>query len=608
MKAHESHFAFLASTPAYYDVPFFQRRYVWDEQNWEDLLNSLLATRNGTFLGSIILKQETTCADEASRYMIIDGQQRLTTLSILFKVCYDILISNDTPKKLGGETKLTYKNNYNSTCFVPKEKEVEKDGEIITETEYDIKINHSRLDKSEYDSVMRGNLSGNGKITRAYRYFKDQLLQRKDRIIELWDKLRKPEYKLLVNISLSSEDNEQVIFDAINSSGVRLTCADTIKNALFQRMIDVTSNTDEVYQLYQEKWESVFLNESNIDFWNKEILSGRIKRDNIEVLLHCIAVVKGLFNPEEERLINLSDCYKKHINKQCEHAILRHFIEEIHDFAILYMEKMQIKKTTQFDYCNQLKRLLCVCENLQVSTFNPYILYLIKRQDINEDEKNTKYFELSRYIILHAICGATTKNYNKECIQFINGSATPNEMLVNDADISRNKSLNTLTNIKNDLAKLLIFWCELYRRHSSRVGIKELKYNYELEHIMPQSWEENWSVTDVPVKDENNNEIQDLEEATRKRSVSIYKIGNMTLLNSSLNKQLRNSSFLDKLNGQGRKKGIKDLADCLLTRDLVSFSSWDESNISQRTNELINLISIVWDIHWDNEGRFVVNN
>ena len=612
MEANARPFSFLM-TSSYYEVPFFQRSYVWNEDNWSDLLDSLREVQNGLFLGSIILKQVQTCSGEIPRYMIIDGQQRLTTLSILLKACYESICTNH-PSDFSRDTLDDYKKTYLDMCFV---KETNR-----REVKRKIKLRHARSDADAFmhvinvDNILNINnrtstdrLEGH-KISKAYVFFIEALRDySSDELEHLWNILTDNTincHKILVNIDLSIDDNEQAIFDAINSSGVRLTCADTIKNALFQKMIELSPDTESVYQLYHEEWASVFLDESYIEFWNKEILSGRIKRDNLEVLLHCIAVVNGFFNPEEEKLINLADCYKKHMNEQSETA-LRHFIEEIHDYAIEYMEKMQIKKTTQFNYCNQLQRLLCVCENLQISAFAPYILYLIKKQDIDENDRNTKFFELGRYIVLHAICGATTKNYNKECVQFIKGSTTPNDMLRNDTDIREDSFLDTLTKIKNDLAKLLLFWCELYRRNNSNAD-KELKYNYELEHIMPQSWEENWSVTDVPVKDENNNEIQDLEEATRKRSVSIYKIGNMTLLNSSLNKQLRNSSFLDKLNGQGRKKGIKDLADCLLTRDLVSFSSWDESNISQRTNELINLISIVWDIHWDNEGRFVVNN
>ena len=73
------------------EVPFFQRSYVWNKDNWEELLDDLLEAKTNHFLGSIILKNETTQSWEPRRNVIIDGQQRLTTLSILTKALYDCM-------------------------------------------------------------------------------------------------------------------------------------------------------------------------------------------------------------------------------------------------------------------------------------------------------------------------------------------------------------------------------------------------------------------------------------------------------------------------------------------------------------------------------------
>lgn len=73
------------------EVPFFQRSYIWNKENWEELLNDLYETQATHFLGTIILKKEPTRFWDSEKYVIIDGQQRLTTLSILIKALYDCM-------------------------------------------------------------------------------------------------------------------------------------------------------------------------------------------------------------------------------------------------------------------------------------------------------------------------------------------------------------------------------------------------------------------------------------------------------------------------------------------------------------------------------------
>ena len=80
MDAKAKSFTFL-SNEGQITVPFFQRGYVWDKDNWETLLGDLLNTTRGHFLGSLILKQQRAASGEPKEVLVIDGQQRLTTLS-----------------------------------------------------------------------------------------------------------------------------------------------------------------------------------------------------------------------------------------------------------------------------------------------------------------------------------------------------------------------------------------------------------------------------------------------------------------------------------------------------------------------------------------------
>ena len=91
MQASEKAFSFIKA-PNYYEIPFFQRNYVWQLENWEELLDNLLDINQNHFLGSIILKQKSVNSGDIACFTIIDGQQRLTTLSILLRACYDTLM------------------------------------------------------------------------------------------------------------------------------------------------------------------------------------------------------------------------------------------------------------------------------------------------------------------------------------------------------------------------------------------------------------------------------------------------------------------------------------------------------------------------------------
>jgi len=156
-----------------------------------------------------------------------------------------------------------------------------------------------------------------------------------------------------------------------------------------------------------------------------------------------------------------------------------------------------------------------------------------------------------------------------------------------------------MQHISNKSATLLLFWVELFRRSKdNRYDRDELKYTYTLEHVMPQKWEEFWSP--VPVTGDDGNVITDTETAKQYRYRIIYNIGNMTLLKSSLNSSLRNYEFKRKVEGEGRRRGIKHYAELGITKlDIVApFDSgdqiWDETKIRKRTEDIINDVLAIW--------------
>lgn len=149
-------------------------------------------------------------------------------------------------------------------------------------------------------------------------------------------------------------------------------------------------------------------------------------------------------------------------------------------------------------------------------------------------------------------------------------------------------------------ATLLLFWLELKRRYGdTKCGEKELKYCYTLEHIMPQKWQEFWPVGSPSVKDYGTGQdIQKVDLAEETRAAAIYEIGNMALLVSNLNSSVRNYEFKRKMEGEGRKAGVKNYDYLLYTKDVTSSYDkgeiWDEISIRKRTEEMTQEILKEW--------------
>ncbi len=609
MRAEDKSFFFMA-TPSYYDIPFFQRAYVWGEENWSELLENLSNKNGNHFLGSIILKNELALAGDVARFSVIDGQQRLTTLSILLRACYDHIVKHRDEYGCDDEILTKCKVKMDDLLFV-------SEGGIRKSLH--VKINHSYLDKKAYENVINGYLDTedrwekyvsssedeNGSaIIRAYSYFRNALSEYDQSMVDyLWELLTVDRIKFLVSIDLDVQDNEQAIFDTVNSAGVRLSSADTIKNLLYQKYVELLrlSNSNDVdaeaVDEYEKTWVDAFISDDVTNaYWETQRQYGRMKRSNIETFLHAFAVVDGFFNPAENNVSDLPQEYRKRISSM-DLDSLHDFLKRIHDYAFVFKDYFSGDDEI-LTYNDFIGRIFNVCNVLEVSTFYPYLLqqlYSKKIQRISEDELRKRFYMVEKYVILNAICRGSTKNYNNECRQLVEGFKSPEEILDECEYISEGNFVNGLRRMtSNKLPTLLLFWIELYQRSLINVDIKSLKYGYTLEHIMPQKWTQNWN--DIPAYDTDHHIVEEIDDIERVRSHAIYEIGNMTLLNSKLNASISNGTFNDKVNGKNGRKGIKDLADLRLTKEVIKNNTeWDELKIYARTSKLELLIRKIWD-------------
>lgn len=600
MEAHGQPLRFLCDEQIL-EIPFFQRAYVWNDDNWKDLLEDLLKTSGSHFLGSIILKRAKSITGTADKAIIIDGQQRLTTLSILIKALYDS-INNKRAKLINDATEALF--------YTLKS----------SDSDYLLTINHSHNDRKQFEEVMGSVVDGEIKspilsklneikeddprllIKRCYKFFYTQLMSiSNEERINLWDNLFDKNNKILVVIDLDDNDQEQKIFDTINSSGVRLTSTDIIKNALYQKLIELTKDSDKIAEYYKRTWAETFeKDDSVVAYWNKEKSMGRLWRQNSELLLQTVAIIKGIFDVDKKHTIQqLADLYKTEIEDYTEQQ-LYDFIEEITKYANIYKEHIpDFNGKENFEYNNTEieaveQRVLHILDKNDISTFNPYIIYIFNTYEGQDKVIIEKLREIEKYVMTKK----PTKNFNKDCTTFINDK-TGNEIKNRLKDFTNAElKAGIVSKVSNKLGAEILFWIELKRRLAPKYDTKTLQFNYQLEHIMPQKWETNWS--NVDYVDEQGNILQKNDDNKSRRYEKVYSLGNMTLLNGRLNASISNNNFQKKMEGDGKKKGVIKYSSLSVTKDDLVESiynkgkQWNEQVIHERENYLGNEVVELW--------------
>lgn len=608
MKAEGKSLKFLCGIKIF-EVPFFQRPYVWEKDNWQELLDGLLE-EEAHFLGSIIIKWEDDAKD-GKKAIIIDGQQRITTISILIKAFYDCMEAEKNFIEEDVRNALFYKSDTFSS-------------------EYKISLQHSNFDLAAYQKVIgevkKEDSSSSyitspfkdkeitvknetNRIERCYRFFYEELQkiynEDKNKVQDLWKSIFDYEQQMIVVIELDQNEEEQKIFDTINSAGLKLSFADIVKNAIYQKLMSFNVDKEDVLKVYENTWKKIFEDdEDKRKYWpsDKKRSSGYLRIQNIELFLLSYAVIKDIFSYKRgDTFSKLANCYKKKLTEIKSEAECKAFINELIEYAKLYKENFPtIKEDDPFNFEDYKKRLRKILDSQNVTSYHPYILHLFEKYKDDERELEIALKEMERFIVKTTIIG-DTKNSGVNCEDFVK-SKDRSSIQRKCADI-KNTEIRTKVKmgIKNNLGKMLLFWIELHRRYKSgRYDTLLLNYNYQLEHIMPIEWKEFWRKETVPYVDENGDAIEDETDGVQKRDEMVTSLGNMTLLSKKLNKEIRNYEFRIKIEGDGKIKGIKDYSSLSITVDDIikgvyeQNKEWNEKEINKRAELLADEIIEIW--------------
>lgn len=550
------------------EVPFYQRGYVWGKDQWERLIEDMefiSSTDRSYFIGSIILKQQWVNSGSAQRRTIIDGQQRLTTLSIFFKV---LCQKNDDTNRFDRRFRL-------------------EDGNLA--------IKHSRRDSEAFNAALNtsdvATLDGNDKVTQAYNYFVRHLDPSKLDIDKILNQLQ------IVVIDLGLDEDEQQIFDTINSLGVRLTTAELLKNYFFQ------DNDLEDYKTY---WENVFEKDTaSLAYWEKEINAGRFKRTLVDLFFYSFLQIKiqdkELSVDAKDKLLfgkyeRLFESYKHLVGSGKYEIDKTEFLVEMRQYAELFRKIIDPGSIDQpIEPTDAVNRINNVIFGLDASILIAYLLFVVQRNGNDQESLSGILNAVESYMVRRVIVRASTK----ELGSLFGESLILNDIYTREAfnDYVLEKSDKSLffpsnsqlkfgienSKLTNSHARGVLYLLESsvrdYARNSnSLLGLKK----YSLEHLMPKKWENKWG------------QLESIE-ATEARNNKLLTLGNLAIITQSLNANINDADWQTKLNGRGSHRGLKAYASGIETLSTyLELPAWDESTIQERADNLYDQAISVW--------------
>lgn len=552
------------------EIPFFQRAYVWGEPQWERLLEdveNVSRVRTPYFMGSVILKQQLTDTGSVIGDVrtVIDGQQRLTTLSILLKV---LCLKTDSLRKFDKRFRL------------------DDNRTVIQHNHNDIEAYNAIMDLERIETTNRAD-----NISRAYQYFIDKLNPKSVDFDTICNAI------LFVGIDLFADEDEQQIFDTINSLGVRLTTAELLKNYFFGRN-DITT--------YKKFWLDIFeKDEETKEYWDKEVTTGRLKRTFIDLFFYSFLQIKIQDNTIEvkaedkqafSKVEKLFDSYKRFIKDYCggdKHSLLK----EIREYATVFRKAINAEIIDdELPAEAGIERLNAVIFAIDTATLIPYILF-VERNIQEASVRNDLYDYLESYIMRRLVTRATTKNYNQlfadrliynriltrqAFIDYISGQDDKTNRMPTNDEVKAAFDESWLT---NKYAAGVLYLLESRIRDRHRHSTQLLGINkYSLEHMMPKKWRNHWVFSGDKV-------------AADLRDRKLLTLGNLTIITQALNASIRDSDWKTKKSGQGDKGGLLKYADGIETLSaFLDADVWDEITIQKRAEYLSMKALEIWSV------------
>lgn len=536
-------------------IPVYQRNYDWQKENckllFDDLLKLIKSNKKSHFFGSIVTAHAN--GGSSDDFVIIDGQQRITTVSLLFMAMINAVKHGD------------------ANVDNPKICQKMYDSYIVDEFSNDekkVRLKPTMDDALAFNKIVEGDAEKfieDSNVTANYYFFYDSIRNNSSYSVDqLYDAIRK---LCIIDIFVEEDDDPQLIFESLNSTGLKLTEADMIRNFVLMGL-----NTDLQTEYYNNYWTAI---ESNTN-----------KTKTANFFRNYLTIKQG-------KIPTVDDVYS-HFKKYAEDKDIRPILIELLKFSKLY--NCILSSKTSWPRVNAiLKRL----NTLDMTVTYPFLLALFDyaiENNVDEIDLVRTLSCVETYIVRRLICGMPTNALNKifstlhkETLRLKKDgdsySSVAIYLLENKTSSSafpRDEAFKMAFGSKDIYAmqkknKLYLFE-RLENADSKETSDIIMRMNegvYTIEHIMPQTLNEDWK-TDLG------------DDWFRIHEEWLNTIANLTL--TGYNSKYQNKCFHDK---KYADNGFKD-SPLRLNKFVQDCDRWTEVELKQRRSILIDVAMNLW--------------
>jgi uncharacterized protein with ParB-like and HNH nuclease domain len=564
---------FDIDTKVKYEVPKYQREYIWGKEQWENLFNDLSDSDGGHFLGSIICINNGVDALGMTPLEVIDGQQRLTTISLLFASIYNKLRNDER----NDDDFITERSNLKHR-LTQKRCENTPKLELCYQNNNFEDYNAILAEIGLYDRSNKPSRLGNKRIYKAYQYFNENL--RDLDYHQVMEILYKINSALLVKIEVNSHSDAFVLFETLNNRGMPLSAMDIIKNKILSELENKkVRSVDEAY----DEWLKLVGNLPDPP------IQERFLRQYYNAFKYKERIKVEKFHRATKH--NLIKIYENLINRDSG-FIFDELIEKSRAYN-LFVEPDD--NGSDSEYHNGLTDLL----HIGAAPSYTFLLYLFAEHENNHGliEGSIKF--LMKYFVRRNLTDFPgTRDLDTIFIGLIDecernrDDLTPSTISNYLTQSTRFSDINTFKKklegdiYDDNVAVTRFILCKIEENHQTKeihtdlwAQGKNKKSVWTIEHIFPEGVNIPGEWVDM-VANGDENKANELHVAW------VHKLGNLTM--TGYNSNLSNFPFeekRDRKNNKGDYIGYKN--GLYLNKELADKGSWTAEEIESRTGKIV---------------------
>ena len=566
MKASETTLRTLLEGTKQFQIPLFQRRYSWEKKNWNTLWDDLMSIYNGEvedgyFMGTIVTQSTPGTADGISPFIVIDGQQRLTTLTLLL-----VVLRNQFKTQGNDEAAAEIDEQYLINKFKKDE-----DYYKILPTQTDKEIYKSVVGSSDF-KIESKSLDSSCNIYQAFVFLNEKVQSDKNNIDS--EKLKQIILNklLLVNITSDDKDNPYLIFESLNNKGLDLTQSDLIRNYIFMQF-----PSEEREEIYQNEWLPL---EQRFKSHNLSSLGEELKEFTQSFWFYLRK--DGVSIAEKEIYKHMKIRFDKSNDK-------RQQLSELIQFSSYYEKLRFPEKELNLELLKHFNSFLRLdFKTCHVFLLNIYCLYTEDRISLNDFQEILsilesyfvrRFFTENSTRVLGKLFDGLYKEVSKDSNNIIdnlkltlNGYKTSKIFPVDDDFKSAITNTEVYKSANIDRVKFILERLEEHVVSRTKEEVTVNSSGLTIEHIMPQSLSSEWK---KGLGDEYNT-IHDRW---------VHTLANLTL--TADNPALSNKMFAE-------KKKLYEESKLNLNKYFDSLDTWNADTIEKRANELADMAIKIW--------------